>query len=74
METRDVRGVPVEILTTCVRDHASEWVDHHPAGTTDEEGLVVRRFKTRPRDPERRHPRLRVATATRLFVAERSER
>ena len=47
------RGVPVEILTTCVRDHASEWVDHHPAGTTDEDGLVVRRFKTRPRDPER---------------------
>src|SRR5206468_2008988 len=35
------RGVPVEILTTCVRDHASEWVDHHPAGTTDEDALVA---------------------------------
>lgn len=48
-----VRGVPVEILTTCARDHASEWVDHHPEGLTDADGLPVRRFKVRPRDPER---------------------
>jgi glycosyltransferase involved in cell wall biosynthesis len=47
------RGVPVEILTTCARDHASAWVDHHQPGTADEDGLLVRRFKTRPRDPER---------------------
>jgi glycosyltransferase involved in cell wall biosynthesis len=47
------RGMPVEILTTCARDHASGWGDHHPPGVTEEDGLVVRRFKTRPRDPER---------------------
>jgi glycosyltransferase involved in cell wall biosynthesis len=47
------RGVPVEILTTCALDHASPWADHHPAGVTEEDGLVVRRFKVRPRDPER---------------------
>jgi glycosyltransferase involved in cell wall biosynthesis len=47
------RGVPVEILTTCARDHASPWVDHHAEGVTEEEGFVVRRFKVRPRDPER---------------------
>jgi glycosyltransferase involved in cell wall biosynthesis len=47
------RGVPVEILATCARDHASPWADHHPDGVTEEDGLVVRRFKVRPRDPER---------------------
>jgi glycosyltransferase involved in cell wall biosynthesis len=47
------RGVPVEILTTCARDHASDWGDHHPDGATVEDGLTVRRFKVRPRDPER---------------------
>ncbi|HSD27030.1 MAG TPA: glycosyltransferase family 4 protein, partial [Vicinamibacteria bacterium] len=47
------RGVPVEILTTCARDHASPWADHHPDGVTEEDGFVVRRFKVRPRDPER---------------------
>jgi glycosyltransferase involved in cell wall biosynthesis len=47
------RGVPVEVLTTCARDHASPWLDHHPEGVTEEDGFVVRRFKVRPRDPER---------------------
>jgi glycosyltransferase involved in cell wall biosynthesis len=47
------RGVPVEILTTCARDHASPWVDHYPDGVTEEDGLLVRRFKVRPRDPAR---------------------
>jgi glycosyltransferase involved in cell wall biosynthesis len=47
------RGVSVEILTTCARDHASPWLDHHPEGVTEEDGFVVRRFKVRPRDPER---------------------
>ena len=47
------RGVPVEILTTCARDHASGWIDHHPAGTTVEDGIPVRRFKVRPRDADR---------------------
>jgi glycosyltransferase involved in cell wall biosynthesis len=47
------RGVAVEILTTCARDHASEWADHHPEGVTEEDGLLVRRFKVRSRDPRR---------------------
>jgi glycosyltransferase involved in cell wall biosynthesis len=47
------RGVPVEILATCARDHASGWGDHHPEGLTEEDGLPVRRFKVRPRDAER---------------------
>lgn len=47
------RGVPIEILTTCARDHSSPWIDHHPDGVTEEDGFVVRRFKARPRDPER---------------------
>jgi len=47
------RGVPVEILTTCALNHASEWADHHAEGVTEEEGLTVRRFKVRPRDQER---------------------
>jgi len=47
------RGVPVEILTTCALDHASPWVDHYPDGVTEEEGFQVRRFKVRPRDPDR---------------------
>ncbi len=47
------RGVPVEILTTCARDHASDWTDHHPEGVTEEDGLTVRRFKVRPRDAQR---------------------
>jgi glycosyltransferase involved in cell wall biosynthesis len=47
------RGVPVEILTTCARDHASEWTDHHPEGVSQDGGLTVRRFKVRPRDAER---------------------
>lgn len=47
------RGVPVEILTTCARDHASGWTDHHPEGTSEEDGLPVRRFKVRPRDADR---------------------
>jgi glycosyltransferase involved in cell wall biosynthesis len=47
------RGLTVEILTTCARDHGSPWIDHHPDGVTEEDGFVVRRFKVRPRDPDR---------------------
>jgi len=47
------RGVPIEILTTCARDHASPWADHHPVGVTEEDGFLVRRFKVRPRNPDR---------------------
>lgn len=46
------RRVPVEILTTCARAHSSPWVDHHPEGPTEEDGLRVRRFKVRPRNAQ----------------------
>jgi glycosyltransferase involved in cell wall biosynthesis len=45
------RGVAVEILTTCARDHTGDWTDYHPDGATEENGIVVRRFKVRPRNP-----------------------
>jgi glycosyltransferase involved in cell wall biosynthesis len=44
------RGATVEILTTCARGHAFEWVDDYDEGVYEEEGLVVRRFPVRPRD------------------------
>jgi glycosyltransferase involved in cell wall biosynthesis len=47
------RGIRVEILTTCARDGASPWLDHHLEGPDEVDGLPVRRFKVRPRDPER---------------------
>ena len=47
------RGLSVEILATCARDHASPWADHYPEGPDEADGLAVRRFKVRPRDPER---------------------
>jgi len=44
------RGVRIEILTTCARAHASAWVNYHPEGPAEENGLPVRRFKVRPRN------------------------
>ena len=44
-------GVQVEVLTTCVKQFASDWShDFHPEGETIEGGVVVRRFRTRSRD------------------------
>ncbi|MBI4011867.1 MAG: glycosyltransferase family 4 protein [Candidatus Rokubacteria bacterium] len=45
------RGLPVEILTTCARDHATRWANYYPTGRDEVDGLPVRRFKVRPRDP-----------------------
>ncbi|HWG74294.1 MAG TPA: glycosyltransferase family 4 protein, partial [Acidimicrobiales bacterium] len=38
------RGWDVEVLTTCAIDHYT-WANDLPEGVTDEEGLVVRRWK-----------------------------
>lgn len=44
-------GVPVEVLTTCVRDFRADWsVNYHRPGTYEENGVVVRRFPVRQRD------------------------
>jgi glycosyltransferase involved in cell wall biosynthesis len=40
-------GTPVEVLTTCAVDHFT-WADHHPEGTTVENGVPVRRFRVEP--------------------------
>jgi glycosyltransferase involved in cell wall biosynthesis len=47
------RGLAVEILTTCALSHAGGWTDHHPEGVSEEDGITVRRFRVRPRDPAR---------------------
>jgi glycosyltransferase involved in cell wall biosynthesis len=44
------RGVRVEVLTTCALDRGADWIDHHAAGVTEEDGVTVRRFTVRARD------------------------
>ena len=45
------QGLTVEILTTCVRDFRADWSENfHPAGTSLEGGIPVRRFRARHRD------------------------
>ena len=44
-------GVDLEIITTCVKEFASDWNEnYHKPGITEEGGLTVRRFKLRKRD------------------------
>ena len=46
-------GVDLEIITTCVKEFASDWnVNYHKPGVTEEGGLTVRRFKVRKRDTQ----------------------
>jgi glycosyltransferase involved in cell wall biosynthesis len=45
------RGLPVEVLTTCVRDFYADWSEnHHHPGLEVVNGVPVRRFPVRPRD------------------------
>lgn len=39
------RGWTVEILTTCAQDHYT-WANEYPAGTSEVDGITVRRFPT----------------------------
>lgn len=44
-------GVPLEVLTTCVKSFADDWnTNYHEQGTTTESGILVRRFKVRKRN------------------------
>lgn len=44
-------GLPVEVLTTCVRDFYADWsLNHHQAGLSEINRVPVRRFPVRPRD------------------------
>ena len=44
-------GLPVEVLTTCVRDFSSDWgQNYHRPGENVENGVPVRRFPVRHRD------------------------
>jgi len=43
--------LPVEVLTTCVRDFSSDWgQNYHRSGESLENGVLVRRFPVRRRD------------------------
>ncbi|MGH7320758.1 MAG: glycosyltransferase family 4 protein [Candidatus Rokuibacteriota bacterium] len=42
-------GAPVEVLTTCARDHLT-WRNVLRSGTVTDRGVTVRRFPVRPRD------------------------
>ena len=44
-------GLPVEVLTTCVRDFRSDWgKNHHRSGVSEVNGVPVRRFPAGRRD------------------------
>jgi len=45
-------GAPVEVLTTCARDHLS-WTNALRPGATVDNGVTVRRFPVRPRNVRR---------------------
>jgi glycosyltransferase involved in cell wall biosynthesis len=46
-ENLAAHGAAVEVLTTCAVDHFT-WADHHPEGTTVENGVPVHRFRVDP--------------------------
>lgn len=46
-----LRGDRVEVLSTCAKDNRT-WENHFPAGLTNEEGVMVRRFLVNPRNLE----------------------
>lgn len=48
-----IRGIDIEILSTCVKEFTSDWnVNFHKAGMTVEDGIPVRRFKVRKRNTQ----------------------
>ncbi len=42
-------GHRVTVLTSCAHDYIT-WRNHYPAGTSEERGVTVHRFRARPRD------------------------
>lgn len=47
------KQVPIEILTTCVREFSADWNENfHKAGESIENGIVVKRFPARKRNTE----------------------
>lgn len=47
------RGVPVEVLTTCIKDFYADWGQNfHRPGVTQENGVTVRRFAVEKRHKE----------------------
>lgn len=45
-------GTPVEVLTTCARDHLT-WKNALRAGVAREDGITIRRFPVKPRNEHR---------------------
>ena len=56
------QGWDCEVATTCAVDHVT-WADALDAGTSDEDGVRVHRFRVGPRDP-RRHDALHAAVVS----------
>ena len=52
-ENLAARGVPVEVLTTCLHSHGRSWdADFHSPGESRENGVLVRRFPIDRRNAE----------------------
>src|SRR5207244_655154 len=46
-------GLPVEVLTTCIKEFRSDWsVNYYPRGSDTVRGLSVRRFPVGQRDTD----------------------
>lgn len=65
------RGWDVEVLTTCARDHYT-WRNVHPPGTSQVDGIVLRRFPAVVDTPRELRSRLghRVLAGERLTITE----
>jgi glycosyltransferase involved in cell wall biosynthesis len=68
---RSLKGIPTEILTTCAEDH-HRWTNDRPAGVSEKNGVVIRRFAVDERkDPGAyRAAVLKIAARQRLNAAE----
>jgi glycosyltransferase involved in cell wall biosynthesis len=65
------RGWDVEVLTTCARDHYT-WANVYPAGTSQVDGVLLRRFPAVVDTPRELRARLghRILAGERLTIAE----
>ena len=51
LHLKDVEGLEIEILTTCVKQFSSDWNEnYHKPGVEKQDGFLIRRFPVRKRD------------------------
>jgi glycosyltransferase involved in cell wall biosynthesis len=66
-------GLPVEVLTTCIKEFRSDWsVNYHTRGTDTIRGLTVRRFPVARRDAAAFH-RINARLMSRLPITAEEE-